>query len=126
MPPTKLEDDMRKLFVLLFLLIYTLSYGQTLGSRYYWQERFSITTAVTDTTFTDAYESCTIFSDTLDVDIKMGAPDTSNVTSQPYMRLQAGRSIELQAPLKLKRVYVKTINGTGYLYIVGIKKVSQF
>lgn len=122
---------MKKMYSFVFSLLITLAISnlleaQTLGNRYYWQENFSVSTAVLDTTFTDAYESCVIYSDTLDLDIKVGAPDTSNVTSQGYLRLNAGRSLVFESPLRLKRVYVKTVNGSGKMYIVGIKKTSQF
>lgn len=112
--------------LLITLALVQLSQAQTLASRYYWQESFNVSTVVVDSTFDTAFESCIIYSDTLDLDIKIGAPDTSNVSSQSYLRLNAGRTLSLETPLKLKRIYVKTVVGSGKVYIAGIKKVSQF
>lgn len=118
---------MRKL-LLAFLLLFLFSsmvLGQ-LGNRYFYSDTLNITTAERDTTWDTSWEVATIYSDTLDLWLKVGAPDVGSWSSRNWFKLEAGLTLTMGPTPKLKRLSVKTVNGTGVLYIIGYKKTRQF
>ena len=114
------------LFTLLILFLFSsIGYGQ-LGNRYFWSDSIYITTNVTDTTFDTSWEVATVYSDTLDIWLKVGAPDVGSWSSRNPFKLEAGLTLTIGPTPKLKKLSVWTVNSTGYLYIIGYKKVRQF
>ena len=97
-----------------------------LGNRFWHCDTLYITTAVNDCTWTNEWYEATIYSDTVDVDVRIGAPDTASWNSRIYARLFQGMTITLGPSPKVKKISVKTVTGTGRLYIVGLKNVRQY
>lgn len=124
---------MRRLaLAFLFLLFLVPSFlvpslqGQTLGNRYFHCDTLNVTTTARDCTWTNEWEVATIYSDSVDVDMRIGAPDVSSWSSRNWMRLQDGSSLMIGPTPSLKKITVKTTTGTGILYIIGYKKVRQY
>lgn len=116
---------MKKVLFIL-LVVSTMAFGQSLGNRYLWVCKVPVTTTALDCTFSVQWEQVVVFSDTLDLDLKIGAPDISSWGSRSYARLEAGASFSFEAPVRLKKLSAKTVNGTGFLWLVGTKKSRQF
>lgn len=100
--------------------------SQTLGTRYYWAHKLAATTVAVDSTFDVKWEQCSIYSDTLEIVYRAGAPDVGSWSSRPWMLIPAGRSINFGPSTKLIRFEYKTKNGTGYIYLVGYKEEAQY
>ena len=113
------------LILTILLLFSTIGYGQ-LGNRYFWSKDLAITTTEVDTTFDTSWEVCTIMSDTLDIWLKIGAPDVGSWSSREWFKLEAGMALTIGPTPKLKRMAVKTVNGTGFVYLIGYKKSRQY
>ena len=113
---------MRKLLFFLFLLVVVGS-AQT---RYAWTDTLNINTVGTDTTWDDAWVTATIYCDTTDILLRVGAPDVGSWTSRNWIRLNTGMAYSIGPSPGLKRMHAKTINGTAVLYIIGTKKVRQY
>ena len=111
-------------FLSIFLLIGT-SEAQ-LGSRYFWCDTIGISTTHVDTIFSDDWELATIFSDTLDVWLKVGAPDYSGWVDRNPFKLEAGMSLTIGPTPKLKRLEAWVDDSSGFLYIIGYKTERQF
>ena len=118
---------MKKLFIaLLFVMFVGTVSAQTLGSRYLWTHKLAATTSAVDSTFNVRWEFVTVYSDTLDLWLKIGAPDTSGWSSRSWIKLEGGTSLFFERPIYLKRMEWKTVSGSGYLYLIGGKKQKQF
>jgi len=115
---------------MLLLALLTLSVGkasaQSLGVRYLWVDTLHVSTSAIDTTFDVAWEMATIYADTVDVNLVLGAPDVGSWTSRNPMLLQTGMSFVVGPSPQLTRVEAWTDNGAGVLYIVGYKKERQY
>lgn len=116
---------MKKLIFILLALV-TFAGTQSLGTRYLWADKIAITTAAVDSFFVTRWEFVTIYSDTLDLWLKFGSPDTASWASRDWMKLEAGTSFSFEAPMYLKGLSYKTVTGSGFIYIMGGKKVAQY
>ncbi len=114
------------LFILLFTFLTLGIVNAQLGNRYFWQEKIATTTAATDTTFPIEWEVATVYSDTLDMWFKVGAPDVGSWASRIYFKMESGLTLTIGPTPKLKRLAFKTVNGTGFIYIIGYNKSRQF
>ena len=85
-----------------------------------------MTTVATDTTFPVVWEVATVYSDTLDMWLRVGAPDVGDWSSRVYFKLESGLTLTIGPTPKLKRLDFKAVNGSGYIYIIGYKKSRQF
>lgn len=113
--------------IILFVLTALVIVGaQSLGSRYLWTDKVSVSAVAVDSTFQTRWEFVTIYSDTLDLWLKIGAPDTSGWSQRDFIKLGAGTSLSFEAPMYLKRLEFKTVTGSGYIYMIGGKKVVQY
>jgi len=110
---------------LLFVFIF-ITLCWSLGTRYLWNHKLATTTAAIDCTFTVKWQQVTIYSDTLDIWYRAGAPDTSSWSSRDWMKLEAGSGLKYENPVYLKRFEYKTVSGTGYIYLMGTKKSAQY
>ncbi len=114
------------LFILLFTFLTLGITNAQLGDRFFWQEKIAITTVETDCTWTDSWEVATIMSDTLDVWLRLGAPDVGSWSSREFFRLEAGMALTVGPTPALNRMSVKAVNGSGYIYVIGYKKLRQY
>lgn len=117
---------MRRSTVILLLFLPSLLFAQ-LGNRYFHCDTLNInTTTARDTTWSQEWEIATIYTDTLNVDLRVGAPDVGSWSSRNLFYLESGMSLTIGPTPKLKRLWVKARNGTGVCYIIGYKKTRQF
>ena len=65
-------------------------------------------------------------SDTLDMWLKVGAPDVGGWSSRNFFKLEAGMALSIGPTPGLKRLAIKTEEGVGYIYIIGYKKTRQY
>ncbi len=100
--------------------------AQTLGSHYFWANSYTVSGTSIDQYFSDPWEYCSIYADTVDVLLRIGAPDTTSWSSRTWIYLPSGSTIEFSPFIKLRRIEAKTVSGTGTLYIVGFKRKPQF
>ena len=111
---------------LLFLFLFPILSFAQLGNRYFQADTLNITTVAVTETWTDVWEQVVLFADTVDVYIKIGAPDVGDWASRHWIFLPEGRTISIGPVPKLKKIEVKTGGGTGVFYIIGYKKEEQF
>ena len=116
---------MKKLLTIVLVLMAIGLIAQSLGSRYLWTNKIAVSSSHVDSTFSKRWEYVTIYSDTLDLWLKIGAPDTSGWSSRDAIMLKAGTSITFEQPAYLKRLEMWTVSGSGYAYLVGIKTSKQ-
>jgi len=115
------------LMFLTFLLIFSRdAEAQFFRSKYLWITTFPISGTPVDSTFSTRWESALIYSDTVTVLLRIGNPDTTSWSNRPWLYLDKGSALELGPSVPLIRLEVKTVAGTGNLYIVGYKRRSQF
>ena len=118
---------MRTLLLFLVLCIVPLSLeAQALGVRYFHCDTLNISPAARDTTWDDPWEVATIYADTVNVDLKVGAPDYGSWASRHTFYLESGMALTIGPTPNLKRLRATTRSGTGVLYIIGYKKVRQY
>lgn len=120
-----LNNLIKGAILLLFLLLSSVE-AQPVGQRYYWADSLNITTTSTDTTFTYEWESVTMWSDTVDTWVKIGAPDVGSWASRRWIFLPAGLTITIGPRPQLKRLGVKTKNGKGVFNLIGYKTRKQY
>jgi hypothetical protein len=113
------------LFITILLLLCTGVQAQ-LGDRYFHSDSIAITTVEVDTSWDTSWEVATIMSDTLDLWLKLGAPDVGSWASRNWFKLEAGMALTIGPTPKLKRMSVKCTNGSGYVYVIGYKKARQY
>ena len=113
------------LFILGLLLLLSIpSYAQ-LGNRFFWCDSIAISTASTDTTWDDAWEQAIILTDSVNVYLKIGAEDVTNWDDRNWFYWPSGVALSIGPRPRLKRLEVKTVTGTGTLYVLGYKKTRQ-
>ena len=117
---------MRLIALTMLLTLTSLANGQVLGSHYFWANKVYVTSTPVDSTFKQPWEYCSVYADTIDVYIKVGAPDTSKWNSREWIYLSKGSSIEFSPFVRLRRLAVKAATGTGNVYIIGFKKKPQY
>lgn len=118
-----------KRLVLLSILLLTflvLPSQAQIGSFYIWTDSLGVTTTAIDSIFTIEWQSVTIWADTCDMQLKLGAPDTTGWSSRKFMTISAGGSIYIGPATKLKRLEYKCKSGAGTLYMTGYKKRRQY
>ncbi len=119
---------MQKSWLVLSLLIFvSLANGQTLGTKYTWQDTIAITTTQTDTIFPERWEQASFWFTGDDVYVKVaGVSDTTGTASKKWMLWQENQIWGSGSSDRLKRVIMKAANGTAVFRIVGIKSTPQF
>ena len=127
-------DSIIKLFVIIAIILILLSSLQhekdanavNLGQRFFHCDTFHITTTGIDCLWTAEWYSAVLYADTIDVDVIIGAPDTSDWSSRIPMRIYAGMTFNIGPNPRLRRIKATTVTGTGRLYVVGYKNVRQY
>jgi len=114
------------LFCILLFVLPSIINAQSLGARYFWCDTLNLTTSVTDTTWATEWEYATIWTDTVDCYVRIGAPDYGDWTSRNYLYLPNGLTLSIGPTPQLKRLAAYLPNGTGVLYIAGYKKTRQY
>ena len=100
--------------------------AQVLGNMYLWQDSVKTTTVAKDSFFTYRWESVTIYTDTIDIWYRAGAPDTASWSSRDWMKLETGSSLYFGPSTKLRRFEWKARTGVGFIFFVGNKRRAQF
>lgn len=109
----------------LFLLLSTTQ--AQVGNRYFWADTLNITTTERDTTFDSEWEEVTMYADSVDTWIKIGAPDVTSWSARNWIFLPAGVSITIGPRPRLKRLSVKTVSaGSGIFNLLGYKTTAQY
>lgn len=105
------------------LLSASKAHGQTIhGPVYLWQHSISVGTSPIDSTFTIQWEQVSIwFTDGAGY-VRLGAPDTGDWSSRPWIKLPAGTVLSIGPMPHLKRLEFKAVTGTVTLNIVGSKR----
>jgi len=117
---------LRTFYILAFLLFLVGGVQAQFGNRYLWSDSLAAATTAVDTTFTESWEYASIYSDTVDIEIKVGAPDTTGWSSRKWIQLTKGATLSIGPTPKLKRIEFRTIAGSGTLFIVGTKSTRQY
>ena len=117
---------MKLLYASLVILLFSSMAFSQLGNRYFHTDTLNISTSARDTTWTTSWEVATIYADTVNVMLTIGAPDVGEWASRLPMYLETGMSLTIGPTPKLKRLKVSTTTGVGVLYIVGYKKARQY
>lgn len=94
-------------------------------TRYFNYNYKAITTSAWDTTFTDSWEMVTVYSDTLDCKVRIGAPDTDSWSSRSWIYLTAGMTLTLGPKPDLTKIEVKSVGGACGFYMLGYRKDAQ-
>ena len=117
---------MKLLYAIIMVVLFSsITYAQ-MGNRYFWQSKIATSTVAADTTFPIEWEVATVYSDTLDMWFRVGAPDVGDWSSRDYFKVESGLTISIGPTPQLKKLGHKTANGTGFIYIVGYKKSRQY
>jgi len=109
------------IFILCFVSITNAQYG----SRYMHVDTLQISTTERDTTWTVPWELVTFYTDTVAINIKVGAPDIDSWATRTWLYLENGAALTIGPAPNLKRLTVKTVSGTGVLYLIGYKRSKQ-
>ena len=118
---------MRRILLTLFLVVMFSSMATAqLGNRYFHTDTITVTTSVYTITYDESWEEATIWADTVDVMLRMGAPDVGGWTSRDYIRLAQGMAFSIGPTPKLKKLSVYAISGSGVVYVAGYKKTRQY
>lgn len=118
---------MRKIILLIFISVMfsSCTYGQ-LGSRYFHCDTLNVTPSARDTTWTDPWEQALIYADSVDLYLKIGAPDVAQWSSRYWIYWPSGMALSIGPSPKLKRLQFRTVTGSGVVYILGYKKERQW
>ena len=117
---------MKLLYSILFLVLFSSIASAQLGNRYFHVDSINVSTSSVTTTYSESWEVATIYADTVDIMVRVGAPDVGSWTSRDYFRLNVGMALTIGPTPKLKQIAIYTTNGTGVVYIIGYKKTRQF
>jgi hypothetical protein len=111
---------------ILVCLLFPLLLQAQLGNRYFWTDTLTVSGTSRDTTFAVEWEEVCIYADTVDLLIRIGAPDVGSWNSRLWFKLLSGHSLAVGPVPKVKRIEVKTVTGTGTCYLLGYKKSRQY
>ena len=119
---------MRKLLILLFLfMVFSSMVFAQLGNRYFHCDTLNTSTSAADSTWDTAWEMATIYSDSVDLYLKIGAPDVGNWSDRKWIFLPQGLALSIGPTPKLKKLEYKTTGAsTGVVYVLGYKKEVKF
>lgn len=100
--------------------------AQQFGTNYFWSDITLTTTTSIDSFFVTRWENITVYGDTSDFLLRIGAPDTTGWSSRPFIKIKAGTSLSFGPATKLKRLEWKTVSGSDVFTMVGYKRTPQF
>ena len=114
---------MKKIILILMLLIaVTGAHAQY----YVWIQSDTVKTTAVDSTWATRWEQCTFYFYGCDALIKIGAPDTTDWASRTWLRVPEYVPISIDYRTPFKKLSYKAETGAGRLYLVGIKRTTQF
>ena len=116
------------LFISILLLALSSTTATAQGLLYSWGHKIATTTAEQDSSWSaaNAWYDVTIYTDSLDLWYKLGAPDTASWSSRDFIFLPAGASLYIGPSTRLRRIAFKTVAGTADVYFVGRKRRRQY
>lgn len=115
---------MKRFLIILVVILLALPAYTQIGQFYTWIDNIAITETDIDSTFNTQWESVTIWANTA-IRVTIGAPDTTDWDSRDYVLLSSGASLTFGPATKLNRLEFRANSGTGYIYMVGLKKTIQ-
>ncbi len=113
------------LLTLIFLILIPPKASCQLGNRYFHADTLNATTTGRDCTWTDVWQVVVIYADTVDLWVKIGAPDLGNWASRNWILIDEGNTLSIGPSPNLKKISWKTDAGVGVVYVVGYKKAVQ-
>lgn len=103
---------------------------QILGNSYTWQDTIVISGTAIDSLYTVKWESISMWADSVDWYIIVGASargvDTTSWSSRIPTLINAGDIFVIDDGKKLRRAKFWTRSGTGTMNVLGEKKTSQY
>ena len=116
-----------------FLLIVAILSFLFLGSaeagvfdqRYFWCDSIPVSGTHQDSAFAVEWDYVTIYSDSVDLWLRAGAPDVANWASRMAFILEDWTFMNFGPANKLKRLEFWSKAGTGVIYLIGFKKSRQ-
>ena len=117
--------------IVLAIALLTIALPTTVGSGvlghfYTWVHALPVSNTSVDSTFTYRWESVTVYADTVELMLRIGAPDTASWSSREWLYIPKGGVLYFGPTNKLRRLEYKTVTGTGMLYMFGTKKRSMY
>lgn len=97
-----------------------------IGTFYVHSDSSSCIVTSVDTTYSTVWTQLTIWSTDIDILLKIGAPDTTSWSDRKYLRIPVGQSITFGPATKVRRLEYRSQSGSGTIYFIGYKTVSQF
>lgn len=116
---------MKRFILITFFTLLPLVTNAQLGNRYFHADTLNATTAARDCTWSDVWQVVVIYADTVDLWVKIGAPDVGNWASRNWILLEEGNNLSIGPSPNLKKLTWKTDAGTGVVYVLGYKVVVQ-
>lgn len=90
---------------------------------YIWAHVLDATTTAVDCTFTTSWNQISVVADSARILMKVGANDTNNWASRPWIFVAPNTTIEFGPATKVKKITYKTETGTGKVAFLGLKTV---
>lgn len=113
-------------FLLLTILLFLGSANAgTFDQRYFWCDSIPVSGTHQDSAFAVEWDQVTIYSDSVDLWLRAGAPDVANWSDRKAFLHKNGAYHSWGPANKLKRLEFWTKAGTGVIYLVGFKKSRQ-
>ena len=112
-------------FILCFLFIFPVVGKSQLGNRYFHADTLQVSTTARTATWSDVWQFATIYADTIDVYLRVGAPDVGNWGSRNEIFLPEGLTLSIGPSPNLRKLAYRTTAGTGVIYVLGYKTVVQ-
>lgn len=116
---------MKRFYLLIFFLFLPALVNAQLGNRYFHADTLNATTTARDCTWTDVWQVVVIYADTVDIYVKIGAPDVANWSSRRFIWIEEGSALSIGPSPNLKKLTWKTDAGSGVVYVLGYKNAVQ-
>ena len=102
---------MKRLILLcLFLFCFSGLSKAQFGSRYMHIDTLQISTTERDTTWSTVWEFVTLYTDTVSINIKVGAPDIDNWSTRKWLYIENGAALSIGPAPNLKMLTVKNVS----------------
>jgi len=121
---------MRFLIVAILAIAFFIAFqGETEAQQqmyYLWTDSLAVSTTAVDTTFPRDWDQVTLWSQGCSIFLQFGSPgDTDSTATRFQIRLESGMGLKIGPEVKLRRLIVEAVSGTGTLYLAGIKRAAQ-
>ena len=93
---------------------------------YLWTHKISVSTTEQDSFFTVKWVDVTVYADSVDLMLTIGASDTADWDSREELFLPKGASIYFGPKPQIRRLAFKSVTGSGNIFFTGRKKSKQY